>query len=143
MRPLRRPEPWVFIVLLGSYAYFWQARDWNSASRLMLTYALVDRGTVTLDGLDKQTGDKAFFHGHYYCDKLPGFSLLATGPYALAKLVRGLPDHPLNQPGFAHWEADSWVASCTRSSAPVKSSRSRLRQRRRCATSGWAAKSCN
>ena len=97
MRVSRRPEAWVFFILLGSYAFFWHSRDWNSASRLMLTYALVDRGTITLDGLDDQTGDKARFRGHYYTDKLPGFSLLATGPYALAKAVWRLPDHPLNR----------------------------------------------
>ena len=76
-------------LLIGSYAFFWHSRDWNSASRLMLTYALVDRGTVCLDGLDRQTGDIAYFQGHYYCDKLPGFSFLATVPYALARLVAG------------------------------------------------------
>src|SRR4051812_21759282 len=75
----------------------------------MLTYAVVDRGTVLLDGLDDQTGDKAFFRRHYYSDKLPGFSLLATAPYALAKVSRGLPDHPVNRAGFAYWEADYWV----------------------------------
>ena len=48
-----------------------------------------------IDGLDEQTGDKAFFGGHYYTDKLPGFSLLATGPYALAKLLAaGFPTTP-------------------------------------------------
>ena len=46
----------VFLLLIASYAFFWHSRDWNSASRLMLTYALVDRGTVCLDGLDRQTG---------------------------------------------------------------------------------------
>jgi hypothetical protein len=110
LRVLRRPESWVFVILLGSYAFFWHSRDWNSASRLMLTYALVDRGTIVLDGLEDQTGDKAFFRGRYYTDKLPGFSMLATGPYALAKRARGLPDHPLNRPGFPYWEADYWVS---------------------------------
>jgi len=72
VRVMRTAGFWVFVILLGSYTFFWQARDWNTASRLMLTYALVDRGTVVIDGLDDQTGDKAFFCGHYYSDKLPG-----------------------------------------------------------------------
>jgi hypothetical protein len=109
MPPLRRPEVWVFAILLASYAYFWQSRDWNSASRLMLTYALVDRGTVELNGLEDQTHDRAFLRGRYYSDKPPGFSLLATVPYAAAKLALGLPQHPLNVRGFAHWPADYWV----------------------------------
>ena len=109
MRMLRRPESWVFFILLGSFAFFWHSRDWNSASRLMLTYALVDRGTIQLDGLEDQTGDKAMFQGHYYTDKLPGFSLLAAVPYAVAKAVLRLPDHPLNRRGLAYWAADYWV----------------------------------
>ncbi|AGA25924.1 hypothetical protein Sinac_1545 [Singulisphaera acidiphila DSM 18658] len=109
MGMLRRPEAWVFVILLGSYAFFWHARDWNSASRLMLTYSIVDRGTVLLDGLDQQTGDIAKFHGRYYSDKLPGYSLLATLPYALAKTGLGLPPHPRNVAGLAYWPADYWT----------------------------------
>jgi hypothetical protein len=104
-----RVQLWVFAVLLGSYAFFWHSRDWNSASRLMLTYALVDSGTVCLDGLDRQTGDIAYYRGHYYCDKLPGFSFLATIPYALSRWVFRLPPHPLNAPAMAYWPADYWV----------------------------------
>ena len=109
MARVNRVEVWVFLILLGSYAYFWQARDWNSASRLMLTYAVVDRGTISIDGLEDQTHDRALFRGRYYTDKLPGFSILATGPYVLAKLVFRLPDHPLKARGFAYWPADYWV----------------------------------
>ena len=57
----------------------------------MLTYALVDRGTVSLDGLEDQTRRQGVVPGPYYSDKLPGFSLLAAGPYALAKLVARAP----------------------------------------------------
>lgn len=111
MRPFRRPESWVFCILLASYAYFWQSRDWNSASRLMLTYALVDRGTVSINGLEDHTHDRALVRGTYYTDKMPGFSLLAAVPYALARLVLRLPAHPLGVPGsgFAYWPADYWV----------------------------------
>lgn len=109
MISIRRPQVWVFLILLGSYAYFWHPRDWNSASRLMLTYALVDRGTIRLDGLEDQTGDIAWFQGHFYTDKLPGYSLLAAGPYAVAKSIGGLPDHPLRQKGFAYLVADYWT----------------------------------
>jgi len=99
----------VFLILWGSYAFFWQARDWNSASRLMLTYALVDRGTIALDGLQDQTRDIAWFDGHYHTDKQPGYSLLATVPYATAKWLFGLPDHPLEEPGFRRWAGDYWT----------------------------------
>jgi hypothetical protein len=109
MSLVRRPEAWVFVILLTSYAYFWHSRDWNTASRLMLSYALVDRGTVCIDGLDDQTGDKAWFRGRYYSDKLPGFSLLAAAPYGLARGVFALPAHPLKAGDVPYWKTDYWA----------------------------------
>jgi hypothetical protein len=106
----RRPETWVFLILIASYAFFWHRRDWNTASRLMLTYSIVDRGTVSITGLDVETKDIAKVEGQYYSDKLPGFSLLATAPYALAKLMLRLPSHPLNNPkAIPHWAGDYWA----------------------------------
>src|SRR5436305_1982384 len=75
----------------------------------MLAYAIVDRGTISLDGYEDQTGDKAYFRGHYYCDKLPGFPLLAVPPYAAARALLRLPPHPVGAKGFALWPADYWV----------------------------------
>jgi len=106
---LRRPAAWVFVILLASYSYFWHGRDWNAASRLMLTYALVDRGTIRIDGMEDQTHDIALRDGHYYTDKTPGFSLMAALPYAAIKPALGLPDHPLEVKGFAYWPADYWA----------------------------------
>ena len=110
---LRQPACWVFVILLGSYAFFWHERDWNTASRLMLTYSLVDRGTVIITGLDRHTGDKAIFQGQYYSDKLPGFSLLATLPYFVSKLIFRIPSHPLGGPPRPYWAADYWVTLFT------------------------------
>ncbi len=104
------PSLAVAVVLLPTYAYFWQSRDWNSSSRLMLTYALVDRQTIRLDGLEVQTGDIARFENHYYTDKLPGFSFLAVPIYATAKAAYGWPDHPRGRPALTHWPADYWVS---------------------------------
>ena len=109
MRIVRHPAAWTFAILLASYAFFWHGRDWNTASRLMLTYALVDRGSLSIDGLETQTGDLARKDGHYYTEKTPGFSLLATIPYKIGKLTFGFPDHPRNRPGFAYWAADYWA----------------------------------
>jgi hypothetical protein len=103
------PACWVFVILLASYAFYWHSRDWNTASRLMLTYALVDRGSVAITGLEQQTGDKAYFHGQYYSDKFPGFPLLAALPYAYAKWICGIPDHPLDISALAYWPADYWI----------------------------------
>lgn len=99
----------VAAILLASVSYFWQARDWNSASRLMLTYAIVDRGSIRLDPYRVQTNDIASFNGHYYTDKQPGYSLAAAVPYAIAKAAIGLPDHPEGPPALTHWPGDYWA----------------------------------
>ncbi len=75
----------------------------------MLTYSLIDRGTILLDGLEDQTRDIARFEGHYYTDKLPGFSFLAVVPYGFAKVCLGLPAHPLDGPALTHLPADYWT----------------------------------
>jgi hypothetical protein len=112
------PALGIFLILLGSSAYFWHSRDWNTGSRLMLTYALVDRGTVAITGLEHQTGDLAWFRGQYYSDKLPGYSFLAAVPYAVLKWVFHFPSHPLDTPEMPfsirhrappHWPADYWI----------------------------------
>lgn len=113
----RAAATWVFAILLLSYSYFWHSRDWNSASRLMLTYALADRGTVSISGLEDQTRDRARFHGRFYSDKLPGFSLLAVPPTLVAKRVFAIPDHPRNRKGFAYWPTDYWATLGTSSLA--------------------------
>ncbi|MBI3463656.1 MAG: hypothetical protein HY000_11450, partial [Planctomycetes bacterium] len=124
--PRARPDLAVilFLTLLGSYAYFWQSRDWNSATRLMLTYALGDRHQLEIDGLEQQAGqreynrftrrhemvagDLAQVGPHYYTDKAPGQSLLGLPVYAIGQLI-GLPEHPLNRPAIAYWPADYFV----------------------------------
>jgi hypothetical protein len=103
------PALGVFVILLGSYAFFWHSRDWNTASRLMLTYALVDRGTVAITGLQHQTGDLAWFQNQYYSDKLPGYPLLAALPYAYAKWAFDFPDHQLDIAALAYGPADYWI----------------------------------
>ncbi len=93
--PSRREERaagWlVFGVLAVSYAYFFQGGGWNPNSRLDLTRALVERGTIRIDDYVANTGDWSRFDDHYYTNKAPGFSLLSIPFYvAGAAIGRGL-----------------------------------------------------
>jgi hypothetical protein len=107
----RAVQAGVFAILFGSYAFFWHARDWNTASRLMLTYALVDRGTVCINGLEDHTRDRARIGRDFYSDKGPGLSILAVPATIAAKVLLGLPAHPLHRKGkgFDHWPTDYWA----------------------------------
>ena len=61
----------------------------------MLTYALVDRGTVAINGLDQQTGDKAWLRGRYLFGQAARIS--RAGDPALCVHQMGVPPaaHPL------------------------------------------------
>ena len=88
MSLLRRPETPIFVLVLGVYAYFYQAGGWNQNSRFDLTRAIVERGTIAIDAFHENTGDKAERAGRWYCDKAPGLSWLAVPPYAVVFAMR-------------------------------------------------------
>jgi hypothetical protein len=68
----------LFVLLFTSYAYFYQAGGWNQNSRFDLVRAITNEHSLRIDPFQANTGDKAFFEGHYYSDKAPGVALAAT-----------------------------------------------------------------
>jgi hypothetical protein len=88
-RWLLRPEVALFALALGAYAYFYQAGGWNQNSRFDLVRATVERGTSSIQGYHRNTGDHARKDGVYYCDKAPGASWLAVPAYGIIHLVAG------------------------------------------------------
>lgn len=87
----------LFVLLLWCYSYFFPRwSDWNQNSRFDLVLALVEEGTVAIDSHAANTGDYAYYAGHYYSDKAPGMALLGVPMYtafrwlAPASVVGGL-----------------------------------------------------
>src|SRR5512146_1282369 len=73
----------LFVVLISCYAYFFPRwADWNQNSRFDLVLALVDDGTLAIDKYVDNTGDYAYYSGHYYSDKAPGLAILGVPVYA-------------------------------------------------------------
>ena len=87
------------LLLLLCYGFFRQLTAWNEFSRYDLVLALVDDHTTRIDPYHENTGDKAFFNGHYYSDKPPGASLLALPAYATLRGVTALTDSDRPDPG--------------------------------------------
>lgn len=87
-------RPWVAlsVLLLGVYAYFFQAGGWNQNSRFDLVRAIVEDGSLRIDRLEKNTGDDSIRDGHWYCDKAPGASWLCVPTYAVAFTLAGAPE---------------------------------------------------
>jgi hypothetical protein len=84
----------VFLVLLACYAYFIPRSgpaDWVASSRAALTFALVERGAVDIDAHHANTGDKAFYRGHYYIVGSVGPSAAALPAYAMFRAVAAPP----------------------------------------------------
>ncbi|HQH36609.1 MAG TPA: hypothetical protein PLS77_12975, partial [Anaerolineaceae bacterium] len=82
----------IFLLLLICYTYFlprWA--DWSQNARLDLTLAFVDEKTLSIDNYYQNTGDFAYFEGHYYLDKAPGPSFLAVPVYAAIRPILHLP----------------------------------------------------
>jgi hypothetical protein len=77
----------LFFVVLVSCSYFFIGGGFNQASRFNLVRAVVEHQTVKIDAYHDNTGDKAQFRGHYYCDKAPGASLIAVPFVAISHVV--------------------------------------------------------
>jgi hypothetical protein len=88
-RLAEHPRAWAIgLALLCTFGFFVGPPAWNQNSRLALTRALVEHRDVVIDDWHVTTGDKSYRDGHFYSDKAPGVSLLATLPYAGYYAVR-------------------------------------------------------
>lgn len=79
---------------------------WNINSRLCLTFALVEQGTVRIDDYwqrpDFGTRDVATYGGHFYSDKVIGTSLLGVPAAAALRFVESMRGAPFSL-SFRHW----------------------------------------
>jgi hypothetical protein len=70
---------------------------WNVNSRFGLVFAVVDHHTLSIDAYHAtppfETGDKAFYNGHYYSDKTIGLALLGVPAYALVRAAGAVVGH--------------------------------------------------
>jgi len=100
----------IFGVIFFSFAYFYEGGGWNQNSRFDLVRAIVEQGTLRIDGYHENTSDKAFANGHYYSDKAPGLALLAV-PVAVATrpLLRGVGVNPASPRGLVDLAYDITV----------------------------------
>ena len=102
---LAAPSPRVvtIIVWLTSAYFIYPGVQVNADSHLYLTVSIVDRGTLNIDPFAQPSSDISAWHGHYYSDKAPGLSLLATPLYVLLKLILLHGSSYLAAPTMAEW----------------------------------------
>jgi len=91
-RPARMPRgkrrlALAAILLVGlSYATVIQSFSWNQTSHYDLIRTL-NNDSTTIDAYQSNTGDKAYYHGHYYSARAPGLALFALPFYDGLKLI--------------------------------------------------------
>lgn len=86
-RLTRRRAALVSILLVGlAYATLIQSFSWNQTSHYDLIRAL-DHGRTTIDAYQENTGDKAFYKGHWYSARAPGLALYTLPFYDGLKAV--------------------------------------------------------
>jgi len=76
-----RNEIKIFLSLFFVYLIFVQWYGWNEESNFALTRTISEEKRFEIDSFANQTGDRAFYNGHYYTDKDPGLSFLASVIY--------------------------------------------------------------
>lgn len=107
-RRVSRADLILALGLLLCYGFFRQHPLWNEFSRYDLVQAIVETGSPIIDADHENTGDKAFYDGHYYSDKAPGTALLGVpvqlvvnAGYALAGAGSPVPDASMQALSFA------------------------------------------
>lgn len=82
-RVFRWPGVPLFCLLIGIYAYFYQAGGSNQNTRFDLVRSIVEEQTLWIDHYHYNTIDKAKREQHYYTDKAPGVSWLGVPIYGV------------------------------------------------------------
>lgn len=78
-RNVRALKALLFFVVAFANTYFFHPVLYdNQTTRMSLACSIYKDGTTIIDPYADRTEDKAFFNGHYYCDKAPGLSLAAS-----------------------------------------------------------------
>jgi hypothetical protein len=104
------------LCLAGFVLDSWTAQP---ASRYLLTVAVVDHHTLTLDqDADRLEDDQALYRGHHYSDKAPYQPLLATPVYAAFRALGGDAftwepgeDHRASGFHWGRWLTTVWSAT--------------------------------
>ena len=79
----RQIAAWLFLLSLGTYAFFFGGSGFNQNASFDQARAIVERHTLAINAYAANTYDVAVRDGRVYPNKPPGTTLLAVAPYAL------------------------------------------------------------
>ncbi len=84
---LTKRELKIFITFFLVFSFFVHWTGWVEDSYFDLTRSIADEGRLQIDSYYNNTGDRAFYDGHYYSNKAPGMSFLAVPVYTAWKFL--------------------------------------------------------
>jgi len=98
-RVYRKDTIIVFLLLLLTFAYFYQDPSVNGSSRLSLIFASVQEGRLSIDDYYNKPGtitgnDNAYYNGHYYSDKAIGPAVVGAIFYEPMYWIQQTFHHP-------------------------------------------------
>jgi len=109
----RRVELLLFLLLWGSYAYFYQSAQHNGAARFDQTRAILELGVLHIDEFRYNTADVVRIErdgvAHIYPNKAPGTSFLGVAPFGLWMLAL----RPLGMAEWVYWHAVAYLTILT------------------------------
>lgn len=86
----------VFLTAFLIFSLFIRWPGMNENSRFFLTQSVVNQDNLNIDENYNSTCDRSLFHGHYYSDKAPGLSFLATPAYLFSQFLSSFIPQPCN-----------------------------------------------
>jgi hypothetical protein len=105
------------LILALAFFYFYSGGGPNQGSRFNLDRAILEQHQLITDSYHNNSEDKAFYRGHYYCDKAPGTSFAALPALVVARAaLRASGIDPNTAPGVA---AQIRVATWTAAGIPA------------------------
>jgi len=106
---------WLLIMMVFSYGHQREMDNQIVLSRLDLLHALVFEKTCAIDVYENNTLDKAFYQGHYYCDKAPGSVFISFFPFLVCSEV--LANFAIPPNSRQAWFCSDWVTVASSISA--------------------------
>jgi hypothetical protein len=92
------------VALLLAYAWPEQDAGWNASAHFALVRSLAD-GTAKIDPYRDETGDVAWYRGHYYAAKAPGLALYSLPAWLVVERIPQI----ANARDRAIWTLDFWA----------------------------------
>ena len=113
----RETELALFLICMVTFAYFYQASDHSTASRIDLIRSILERRTLWIDGFaGYNTADIVQLNSHIYSNKAPGGAFTGLIPWTIITTLLGI---VLSPPSGFYWAFATYLVTVATISTAV------------------------